>query len=77
MRLHLTPDKTDRVVSACQLLLSRSCLPIKEVAQVIGLLVSSLPPVQYGPLFYRNIETDKNEAIKMKPCIRTMAILKH
>ena len=63
MRVYLTPDKTDRVVSACQMLLSRSYVSIREVAQVIGLLVSSLPAVQYGPLFYRNIEIDKNEAL--------------
>ena len=30
---------------------------------MIGLIVSSLPAVQYGPLFYRNIEIDKNEAL--------------
>ena len=63
MRVYLTPGKTDRVVSACQMLLRRSYVSIREVAQVIGLLVSSLPAVQYGPLFYRNIEIDKNEAL--------------
>ena len=63
MRVYLTPDKTDRVVSACQMLLSRSYVSIREVAQVIGLLVSSLTAVHYGPLFYRNIEIDKNEAL--------------
>ena len=62
MRVYLTPDKTDRVVSACQMLLNRSYVSIREVAQVIGLTVSSLPAVQYGALFYRNIEIDKNEA---------------
>lgn len=55
----------DRVVSACQMLVSRGYVPIREVAQVTGLLVSSLPAVQYGHLFYRNIEIDKNEALHM------------
>ena len=32
MRVYLTPDKTDRVVSACQMLLSRSYVSIREVA---------------------------------------------
>ena len=63
IRVYLTPDKTDRVVSAYQMLLSRSCVSIREVAQVIRLLVSSLPAVQYGPLFYRNLEIDKDEAL--------------
>ena len=59
MRVYLKPDKSDRVVLACQMLLSRSYVSIREVAQVIGLLVSSLPAVQYGPLFYRNLQIDK------------------
>ena len=63
MSVYLTPDKTDRVVSACQTLLRRGYVSIREVAQVIGLLVSSPSAVQYEPLFYRNIEIDKNEAL--------------
>lgn len=47
------------------MLVSRGYVPIREVAQVTGLLVSSLPAVQYGHLFYRNIEIDKNEALHM------------
>lgn len=39
MRVYLIPDKTDRVVSACQTLLNRSYVSIREVAQVIGLTV--------------------------------------
>ena len=58
MRVYLTPDETDRVVSACQMLLSRSYVSIRELLQVIALPVSSLPAVQYRPLFYRNIEID-------------------
>ena len=45
------------------MLLGRNHVSIREVAQVLGLLVSSLPVVQYGPLFCRNIEIDKNEAL--------------
>ena len=53
--------KTDRAVSTCQTLLSRSYVSSGEVAHVMGLLLSSLPAVLYGPLFYRNIEIDKIE----------------
>lgn len=58
-----TRKKTDRVVSACQTLSNESYVSIREVAQTIGLLVSSLPAVHYRPLFHRNIEIDKNEAL--------------
>ena len=39
--------------------MKKSIISIREVAQVIGLLVSSLPAVQYGPLYYRSLEIDK------------------
>ena len=55
MRVYLTPDKTGRVLAACQMLLCWNYVSIGEVAQVIGLLVSSLPAVQYGPPFYRSL----------------------
>ena len=49
---------------ACQQLLKKSVISIREVAHVIGLLVSSLPAVQHGPLFYRSLEIDKNVALQ-------------
>ena len=49
MGVYLIPDKTHRVVSACG---TSHRVP-----------VPSLRAVQYGPLFYRNIEIDKNEAL--------------
>ena len=41
-----------------------SIISIREVAQVIGLLVSSLPVVKYGPLYYRSLKIDKNRALR-------------
>ena len=38
---------------------------IREVAQIIGLLVSSFPAVRYGECHYRVIEQDKIEALKI------------
>ena len=61
MKVFLT---TDKIVLACQQLLKGGPTSIREVARVIGLLVSSLPAVQYGPLFYRSIEIDKNMALQ-------------
>ena len=43
-------------------LLKKSATSIRELAHVIGLLVSSLPAVQYGPLYYKSLEIDKNTA---------------
>ena len=38
---------------------------IREVAKVIGLMVASFSAVEFGPLFYRNLEKEKSKALKM------------
>jgi len=63
MKVFLTAEKREKIILACQQLLKKSIISIREVAQVIGLLVSSLPAVQYGPLYYRSLEIDKNTAL--------------
>ena len=50
MKVYLTQEKADKVVSACQNLLTKTCVSIRDVAQTIGFLVSCLPVVQFGPL---------------------------
>ena len=64
MKVFLTTEKAEKVILACQQLLNKNAASIREVAQVIGLLVSSLPAVQYGPLYYRSLEIDKNTALQ-------------
>ena len=65
MKVFLTTEKKEqKIILASQQLLKQNAPATGEVAQVIGLLVSSLPAVQYGPLFYRSIEIDKNMAVQ-------------
>ena len=61
-RVSLTPEKTGKLISACQTLLAKESPSIRDVAQTIGLLVASLPGVQYGPIYYPNSEINKIEA---------------
>jgi len=65
MTIALTPEKALKVSMACKKLLAKSECSIVEVSQVIGLLVASLPAVQYGQLHYRHLEIDKNIALKI------------
>lgn len=37
---------------------------IREVAQLIGMMVSSLPGFDYGELYFRQIEIEKAAALK-------------
>lgn len=39
-------------------------MTIRETAQVIGLIVSSIPAVHFGELYYKNLEKDKVLALQ-------------
>ena len=60
----LTPEKINRIYDKCFELRSEVNMTIHDLAEVIGLLVSSFPRVLYGPLFYRHLENDKTTALR-------------
>ena len=60
-KVFLTAEKREKIILVCQ---QKSVISIREVVHVIGLLVSSLPAVQHGPLFYRSLEIVKNVALQ-------------
>lgn len=65
MTVKLTPEKVAALKSDCDNFL-RKCpgnMLIREVAQIIGKLVSSFPGVLHGPLYYRYLERDKTLAL--------------
>ena len=56
----------EKTISACTSLLHKSNrVSIRDVSRVIGLLVSSFPGVMFGPLYYRALEHDKVQALKL------------
>ena len=65
MTIQLPPSKAAHVKSACENLLLKTKVTIRELAHVIGLLVSSLPGVQFGRLHYRQLEKDKSWALQL------------
>ena len=58
-----TEAKIQKIKSSCDTLLKTPMPTIKQVAEVIGILVSNFPGAQYGPLHYRNVERDKYLAL--------------
>ena len=64
MTVRLTIEKKQKIKNACTAMQERSKYTIREVASVLGLLVSSFPAVMYGPLYYRQLEREKSHAIK-------------
>ena len=65
MTIRLPPLKAAHVKSVCDNLLLKTKVTIRELAHVIGLLVSSLPGVQFGRLHYRQLEKDKSWALHL------------
>ena len=53
-----------RIKGRCSKRLSNASISIQELAEVIGLLVSSFQGIIHGPLFYRNLETVKTMALR-------------
>ena len=64
MTVSLPEKKVKKIVQACTELYGLSKVKIRNVAQVLGLMVSSFSAVEYGPLFYRNTEHAKIQALK-------------
>ena len=64
MTITLTGRKAQTLQIACRTLLEHPSPTIREVARVIGKIVSSFPGVLYGPLHYRQLEHDKTTALQ-------------
>ena len=64
MTVHMTPSKSANLIEACQSIIKKKSPTIREVASIVGTMVSSFPGVKYGPLFYRSLENDKTDALK-------------
>ena len=65
MTIKLARDKAADIKNVCKSLLNKSKPPtIREVAKVIGKIVSSFPGVMHGPLYYRALEKSKTQALR-------------
>jgi len=65
MTVSLTPEKAKKLKGAVTRILSCNRPLIREVAQVIGLIISTFPGAMYGPLYFRTTEGEKAQAIKL------------
>ena len=65
MTVSLTARKKEHLLSKCKHLLKARKLTIREVAELIGLIVSSFTAVEFGRLHYRHLELNKVQALKV------------
>ena len=64
MTISLTTEKTKTLRTLVSKLLTISKPSIRFLAKVIGTLISALPAVKYGLLYYRNLENEKTQALQ-------------
>ena len=64
MIVYLPDDKKAKVKSLCEKLASALKETIRFVAKVIGTLISTFSAVEFGKLYYRQLEWGKIEALK-------------
>ena len=64
MTVSLTDEKKAKLLKLIEEVLGKHLVKIRDVASLIGKMVSSFPGSLYGPLYYRTIECDKNKALK-------------
>ena len=54
----------EKITQACKELCNQDNAKIRDVARVLGLLVSSFSAVEFGPLFYRTTEWAKIQTLQ-------------
>ena len=65
MIVYLSQEKITQIVTECQNLRVRNASSIRTVARIIGLLVSTFSAVEFGPLYYRELESEKIKALRL------------
>ena len=64
MIVTLPLSKVENIVEACADLYKKFRVRIRDVAKVLGLMVSTFSAVEYAPLYYRCLEKGKIDALK-------------
>ena len=64
MRVTLTQDKTENILSLLKHNIMKNVIKIRVLARIIGKLVAAFPASMYGPLHFRKLEKDKTVALE-------------
>lgn len=65
MRVNVTPERIKLLNELCIEFLKRDKISIREFAMLIGKMVASEPGVQYAPLYYKDLEHEKDGFVKL------------
>ena len=64
MTVSISVEKHNQLCDVATTILQQNMPSIQSVAQLIGMMVACFPGVEYGPLFYRQVDRDKTTALK-------------
>ena len=64
MTVTMMPDKHEKLKTIAWTLLDLEQPTIREVAKLVGTMVANIPAVEYGELYYRQLENEKALALK-------------
>ena len=64
MKILLTAEKMTQIVKTCKRLHQERSLTVRELARLIGRLTATLPAIFPAPLWYRELQRLKNQAIQ-------------
>ena len=66
MTISLPEEKTQELIKLCKAMQRKRFVVIKDLAVLVVKLVASEPAVEYSPHRYKNLEHDKDSALKTK-----------
>ena len=64
MTVSISVEKRNKFCDVATTIFQQNMPSIRSVAQLIGMMVACFPGVEYGPLFYRQVDRDKTAALK-------------
>ena len=64
MTITLTEKRKQKILHLRKRLLKVEFHTVRFTVSAIGVFIAALPGVTYGPLFYRSMETDKNQVLR-------------
>ena len=66
MIVTIPTDRVNKVKAACQKLLNLETVTIRQLAEVVGMLVALEPGADFAPIYYRRAEIFKTDMLRTK-----------
>jgi len=65
MMIRLTKEKTELLVQTCRAARQQGRLSVRDLSRLIGRMTATIPAISQAPLWYRNLQNVKNQALRM------------